>query len=246
MNSMVNLTRASLRTNLARMRESVAASGVPTHKYLSFHAQRAEYYTKDGDNEVSIPIGTKFAVNWQNVTHGYVCWKGGKPHDYVAWPYGDKMLDIDELPDHGPYEQDANGRKDGWREQVSIPMKDIKTGIEYIYKTGPDSSVKAANALLRDLITEIGLRLPPGDDDAAMTDIPVPVITNGKTHFVPKGRTNKVFVPKWAIEKDWLAPGSITLAPLKGPAPGVFSLAAAQGAQSALVSDNVTDVEINE
>lgn len=248
MSNMVNLSRAALLQNVKRLQEAVANSGVPTHKYLSFHAQRGEFYVKDNDNEVSVPVGTRFAVNWQEITHGFVCWKGGKVFDSVSWNLlaRPSLPDVDALPDHGPYETDANNRQDGWKEQVSIPLKDLKTGIEYIFKTGPDSSVRATRRFLGELTNELALRLPPDGADADAVKIGLPVLVNGKSHFVPKGRTNKVFVPKFDLEKEWIKDEAFNMMSVKGAGDGVYTLALVEGqkAKSAMITDNVTDAEI--
>jgi len=247
MSNMVNLSRAAMTANLKRLQESVANSGVPTHKYLSFNAQRGEFYVRENDGETPVPVGTRFAVNWQEITHGYVCWKDGKVFDSVSWNLLARptLPEADELPDHGPYTQDDN-KKDGWKEQITIPLKDAKTGIEYLFKTGPDSAVRSMRRFISDLKNELSLRLSPGDGDSV--EVGHPVVTNAKTHFVPKGRTNKVFLPKLELQKDWIKDEGFTMNSVKSTGDGVFTLALIEGqkAKSDKIANNVTDAVIDE
>lgn len=201
--SIASFSRASMLAAAKALNESVISSGVPTHKYLAFNAQHAHYYEKENDKNKELEIGKVMALNWTEILHGFICWKDRKPHDQINWNIREMptLPDMDQLPDHGPY-VDNDEQTDGWIEQITLPLKDLETGTEYLYKTGPISSVRSVRKFLRDFEVQLTQRLVASDDDDFYL---VPKVILGKSSFKPRGRNNYVSIPEIKIaEGEWL------------------------------------------
>jgi hypothetical protein len=230
------LNRAALLQNVKALGKVIDNSGVPTHKYLTFHPQRNEFLVKSQDgSEKTVAAGTEMALNFAYMQHGYVCWKDGKPHDQVSW----NMLQtptlppIDSLPDHGPYTVNDNQR-DGWKYQITLPLKDVKTNDEYLFKTGADSSVRQVQGFIDTLHKAVVLHDPVNE---------VPIVILGKGSFTPRGRTNKVFIPKFALRDAWMKITEIEMRELRVPN-GTFMLQEIEQRNSSpAVIDNTTTID---
>lgn len=242
MSNAVTLSKAGIMAAAKAMSQSVVNAGVPTHKYLTFHAQRSVYLVKETDKETTVDVGTRLALNWPEIMHGYICWKDGKVHDQVNFSLLETPVlpEMDTLPDHGPYSDDPQQR-DGWREQITLPLKDLDAKVDYMYKTGADSSVRAVRRFIRDLQQELVLRAGSmGDDD----ELPLaPFVELGKTHFIPQGRTNKVYVPKFIlVEGDWTSMGEIEFTKINTPK-GKFMRETIDGDDSESNRDNARTID---
>jgi hypothetical protein len=79
-----------------------------------------------------VPADTdQFAVNPLSIQKGAICWKAGRPADELMFPVGaGSEINLDDLPDHGPYEKDG----DGWSEQAAVNVRDLQTGTEIVLK----------------------------------------------------------------------------------------------------------------
>lgn len=193
------LSRASVLAHVNAMKTYQNNAGVPEHKYLSFNAQTGAFVAREtGKPEIQISIGKTLAFNWPEISHGYVCWKDGKPVNQISFKMSETPVlpPMEDLPDHGPYVVDAT-RTDGWKEQTTLVFKDLQNGHEYLFKTGPASAVSAVARFIGSFRQDLMTRaegLAEGEDlDSA------PMVMLGRTHFVPKGRTNKVYVPSFAL-----------------------------------------------
>jgi hypothetical protein len=212
--------------------------GAPTHAYLSFNAKRDMYVYKRDDVEQFLALPAKMVLNVGDILHGYVCWVGGRPVDEVVWRlYENPTLPLTEeqLPDHGPYRKAANSSPDGWRQQITLPFKNIETGDEFLYKTGPESGLRKAREFIMALNKELATR--PDDQ--------IPVVTLGKSKFPRKDPDGKpagdwVHIPKFTLEPTWVsaAANPMTMVRVK---PGQFR---AVEASTALNTNTISDIEI--
>ena len=80
-------------------------------------------------------------------SHGFVCWKDGDVVDekMVLVASGELRPLIDELPDHGPYEND----NDGWVGTASIQLRLLKTDEEFLYRPSSRGGLNALAGLAR-------------------------------------------------------------------------------------------------
>lgn len=85
-----------------------------------------------------------FAMN--TFAHGFVCWKDGEVVDekMVLVASGELRPLFDELPDHGPYEND-----DGWAGTASIQLRLLKTDEELLYRPSSRGGLNALAGLAR-------------------------------------------------------------------------------------------------
>lgn len=222
MTSLAHLNRAAIISASAALNETLSSSGVPTYKYLDFATQRAVFRYRENEKEVEVPVGTELAVNWQGITHGWLCWKASKPFDQIHWNVFamPTLMEMEDLPDHGPYVNDTNSRE-GWVRQMTIPMRNVSTGDDFLFKTGPDSAYRAANRFLAELRAELVLRADSLKSETDVLDV-TPVVTLAKTHFTPKGRTNKIFVPSFQLNPIWVKTDKVNFSKLP-EATGRFS-----------------------
>ena len=210
------LSRASVMAHVNAMKTFQSAQGVPEHKYLSFGASSGQYVGREtGKPEIPVPIGTQLALNWPEISHGYVCWKDSKPVNQISFKIFEVPVlpPMEDLPDHGPYIVNDN-QNDGWKEQITLPVKDLEKGHEYLFKSGPPSSVSALARFIKDFRQELANRLEAVPEDGEF--IWAPMITLGRTHFVPKGRTNKVYVPSLTlVDSPWKTFDELAFADVK-------------------------------
>ena len=245
MSQLAKLNRSSLLVATKSLGKALSNAGLPTHKFLDFATNQAIFRYKEGDKETEVTIGTKMAVNWQEVSQGYICWKDSKPYDQIHWNMlaMPDMPPMEMLPDHGPYVNDDKQR-DGWQRQMTIPMFNPVTKEDFLFKTGPDSSFRAASRFMDELKKELILRidgLKTDDDELTVT----PMVELGKTFFIPRGRTNKVFVPQLKLIDEWVDSSTIEFA--KAPAAtGKFTRDMLEESSEGLSNNRTIDADIKE
>ena len=164
------VTSGSLGSRFAKLEAHAEKNKLPMHRYLS-HSGKSNMYTyKEGAGTVPVPTGTEFLLNIEEMGHSWVCWKEGKPVDAINQLIvsGDELPAEEELPDHGPYEHKPGQSPDGWSRQYTFPMKGVKDGVEYIYKTGSPSSYRAMGRFLSALVLESKQH---GDDETPIVAI---------------------------------------------------------------------------
>jgi hypothetical protein len=153
------VSTAGRASRLAGLKQHAEANALPMHRYLSHSGKTNMYSFKDSQGSlVTVPTGTEFVLNVDEMGHSWVCWKDGKPVDAinVSIIAGGELPVQEELPDHGPYTVKQNQSPDGWSRQYTFPMKGVKDGIEYVYKTGSPSSYRAMSRFISALIMEGG------------------------------------------------------------------------------------------
>lgn len=186
-----------LKGALGKLKESSQNAPTAQFRYLTFNGQTAQYASKDtqGDPQI-LAVPTKMAVNFAFIEHGYVCWKDGKVIDQtMSLLMVDPVLPaIEDMPDHGPYApaKPGNSQRDGWKIQFGLPLKDVETGVEYLYKTTSPSSARAVQSLVAKMA-----------EDAVLKDLEkvVPIINMSADSYIAKASGAKVNVPKFRIDK---------------------------------------------
>ena len=116
--------------------------------FLKFH--KGEYrYGSDGE---VLPLGTKLVPHMAELRAGFLKWKNGEPVDEVMVRISEgKSLpqreDMDDQ-DKNAWELDANGTPiDPWGHTNTLPFKDPKTGIEFVFTTRSIGGIKAIGKL---------------------------------------------------------------------------------------------------
>lgn len=186
------MTMDQLRARLANTRDE---TGTNINQFLSYSGKKGEYFYKVDNVKNVVPVGTEVALNVLDAKKGYTCWKDGKPIDDVEVSLFDKLPDFDSLEDHGPYTPPPPGEKqrDGWNQYISLPLKDVTSGQQFLLKVSSESARRAIGKLIDDLLkqTEAGNSL----------DTDVPVIKLGSVAFKANGYDNDK--PDFQIVK-WL------------------------------------------
>jgi len=143
-------------------------------QFLKFNGNDGVYiYGKDKEE---LPLGTQLAVNMNDYSVGYICWKEGEMIEKIMVPViAGNPPPASELPDHGPYKTYDDGTKDGWSAQRTVTMRDVETGVTYEFQVSNKSGEIAMGNLLRDFAKEM-----------ARHDGEVPVVELGSNSFVLK------------------------------------------------------------
>lgn len=145
-------TKMSQEQLLARLAKARDTMGGDFKQYLSFNGKTGRYSYKVDNEAVNVPHGTKMAVNVLNAQRGWSCWKDGKSIDDVAVSVFDDLPSKSSLTDHGPYTPPGpNQQAEGWVEYFMIPLKNLDTGKEFIFKTSSKSGIISAAQLIEDI-----------------------------------------------------------------------------------------------
>ncbi|MCH8112997.1 MAG: hypothetical protein IH905_13765, partial [Proteobacteria bacterium] len=105
---------------------------------------KAGQWVSGPDEEALEDHEAAFAMH--TFAHGFVCWKDGDVVDekMVLVASGELRPLFDELPDHGPYEND-----DGWVGTASIQLRLLKTDEEFLYRPSSRGGLNALAGLAR-------------------------------------------------------------------------------------------------
>lgn len=183
---------------LAALKSYAKANNVAMHQFMRFDGKRAVYIVRDsnasGENsEIEIPVGTEMAMNINEITRGFVYWKDKKQHGSRmenVWT-GKKVVekDLPELFDPAELKNDEK-TKEGWAEQMTIPMKNLKTNEEFLFQASNRSSITQMDKFMVRLAQQ-----------AVMHDIETeaPLIRFNRAFFIAKGNGEKVYYPKFDI-----------------------------------------------
>lgn len=181
-------------TNLAALKAYTESNKVSTFRFMKWDGQRGAYLTKDEDrNEVNIKFGTKFVLNVPEMYHGFICWVNNevKKREFFRMMDHPVLPDQATLPDYGPYE----GDRDGWQEQISLPMVCLDDKLAYVWT---QSGTGALNAIKRALQAIISSAMRDGHD--LETEVPVLALDKGK-YFNKKLKKDspipKITVVEW-------------------------------------------------
>lgn len=125
------------------------ASGGATN-ILKF--KKGTYYA--GPDEVEVPIGTQLVANPPGAKIGCIRWEDGHPtedrmvliSEGVAPPRRNELGDDDQ----SLWETDDRGDpRDPWQFTNSLPLKDPKTGEEYLFSTSSKGGIRALGKFLK-------------------------------------------------------------------------------------------------
>lgn len=196
-------TTNGLGSRFAKLQEHAEKNKLPMHRYLSHSGKTNMFGYREGTGTVPVPTGTEFLLNIDEMGHSWVCWKEGKPVDAINMLIvsGDELPAEAELPDHGPYEKKPNQSPDGWSRQYTFPLRGVKDGIEYVYKTGSPSSYRAMGRFISALIME-GAKQPADATPIISIDTGSYVAGNGAkvTHPVFKIKGWETAKQKWVFK----------------------------------------------
>ena len=158
----------------------------------------------------------RFVADVPGAEHGFTCFVDHKVVDEVMTPiaHGGKVAQ-GGLPDHSRYHEG-----DGWRPSVSMRLRSLRTGKEFLFKTTSRGGLSA----IGDLLTKYGHRLEAGERG-------VPVVELAVDRYEHK-RYGTVYTPLFRIMgwQDDADPGAVSVTP-GGTAPnaGAASLSDERG-----------------
>lgn len=114
--------------------------------------------TKSGDwvhGRDKTPLAnTRFVADVEGAAAGFICFKSGGGVEKAMAPVASgKLIRRDDLQDHGPYRDG-----DGWTECLSLPLRSVENGEEYVFE--PTSI--GGRAAIRQLFSEYGRWLRSG------------------------------------------------------------------------------------
>ncbi len=193
--SLATTTKTSLEM-LGALKDYAKQNNVAMHSFLTFNGKMAVYNVRDSDGSSSeLKLGTKLAVNLTGITRGFVCWKDKKQIGSSMTSIWDvkNAVKKEDLPDLGPFTVNDKVRE-GWTEQMTIPMKDLSTGAEYLFQVSARSALTQMDHFIKKVVLA-----------ATMHDIAAeaPVVEMDRSSFQNKVTGDKVFYPKLAIV-DWV------------------------------------------
>lgn len=141
---------------------SSGSGGMP---FLNFNGKTGQFTA--GRDKTKIPHGSRFAINANESKLGWICWIEGSVEDEVMVPIVQGTPPLKEsLEDHSDEDGDYEDG-DGWKEQASIPMRDLETGEEFLFKTSAKSGISQLGDLMRDYGAEYLLR----PDEVAVVEL---------------------------------------------------------------------------
>jgi len=179
-------TKEELLAGLAKTKEE---SKTQNHNFLQFSGREGRYVVANGTEDPDpFPNNSKLYLNLFETKKGYVCWKDGKVVDTNDnYSLFDSLPPEAELEDHGPYSTDPN-KREGWKMQYSVFMKNVEDGKQYILKLSSPSATRAFGQLIQDVL-----------EQAAMHDFTTqtPIITMGVEGFKSQGHKN--YKPRFEI-----------------------------------------------
>lgn len=180
-----------------------AAAGVGEYfgKRLSINGNTGEIHIGPKDDEEYLEKDTELVLDLFNAEHGHICWVEEEVAEELMEPIalGRKLPNINDLPDHGPYEKHDDGSEDGWSVQFRFKAYDEKTGEPYTFSTMSKSGVRAVRKLMKEYGSKFPLKI--GKDGQYM----VPVVVFGVTSFKikDKPKLGKKYSPDFEIV-DWI------------------------------------------
>lgn len=133
----------------------------------------------------------RMAVNMNEFTRGWLCWIDEEVKDELSRNIMDgPAIKEADLPDY----DDEMGEDDGWVEVASVPMRDIETGEQYLYK----ASSRGANKALGKLLKVYSKQYKRHDDDE------VPVVELGMESYKHKKKVyGIIFNPTFKLV-EWV------------------------------------------
>ena len=155
-----NTLGASLRTSAAQV---VQQGGRP------FLKMRKDGGWEYGPNSVPVTAADEWAINFATFKAGLIGWKGGNVVGEHMFPIGHpEKIDPESL------EPINTGKKsDGWKEQVSVEMKNVRDGTEVLYKTTSYGGKQLAGKLMEVI----------GNQLAEKPDFPIVVVRLGSADY---------------------------------------------------------------
>jgi hypothetical protein len=128
-----------------------AARGVDTGAYLKFNGNTGDITF--GSDDEALPVGSRLVVDMHSLALGWQCWVDSQCEEEIFIPVVEgKPPHEHELTDHGPYNDDD----DGWREGASFPAvlleygedPDHETvGTKLLFKTSTGGAVRSVKKL---------------------------------------------------------------------------------------------------
>lgn len=119
-------------------------TGMP---FLSYSGKTGKYTV--GQDKKEVPYGTRYAVNMNEYKRGWICWIDGSVEEelMVRVLDGDPLAES-ELTDHSEEGDGVYDDQEGWNYQISVPLRDVETGEEALFKISSKSGVNQLSALL--------------------------------------------------------------------------------------------------
>jgi len=204
-NTTVATTSKTSASLLANLKEYAKRNNVAMHSFLSFNGKMAVYKTRDSDGtESDLKLGTTVAVNLQAITRGFVCWKDKKQIGSTMnsiWDL-DNAVKKEDLPDLGPFVVNDKVRE-GWTEQMTIPCKDLESGVEYLFQVSSRSALTQMDHFVKKVV------LAAAQHDIASE---APVVELDRSFFKNKTTGDAVYYPKLNI-KSWVPSAEAAFTP---------------------------------
>lgn len=187
-NTSVATTSKTSADMLANLQAYTKLNNIAMHSFLSFNGKLAVFKMRDSDGtEADVKLGTKVAVNLQAITRGFVCWKEKKQIGSTMasiWDL-DAAVKKEDLPDLGPFVVNDKVRE-GWTEQMTVPCKDMETGVEYLFQVSSRSALSQMDHFIRKVM------LAAAQHDIASES---PVVELDRSFFTNKQTGDKVYYP---------------------------------------------------
>lgn len=219
---------------LSHLKAYAKLNNVAMHSFLSFNGKMAVYKMRDSDGtEAELKLGTQVAVNLQAITRGYVCWKDKKQIGSTMasiWDL-DAAVKKEDLPDLGPFVVNDKVRE-GWTEQMTIPCKDMETGVEYLFQVSSRSALTQMDHFIRKVV------LAAAQHDIATES---PIVELDRSFFKNKQTGDSVYYPKMNI-KSWVSTATVGFTPPR--ARPVAGQEEGEAAKENAIKGAATDAEV--
>jgi hypothetical protein len=166
--------------------------------YLSFSGKTGDYTYGQEKDELDGPW--KGAVNMQSAARGWICWISGavEGEEMVKILEGNPPLKS-QLEDPGPLDDED----DGWSEQFSFEVGEMKSGEKLLFKNGSKSGLRAFGNLL----SQYGRAIQKGQNLDDNGEELHPVVEFDSVEFTPKNSKSKkdrAYAPSFKII-DWIS-----------------------------------------
>jgi len=166
--------------------------------FLSFSGKNGEYTYGAGKEELD--DGWEGTVNMNSAKRGHICWSD-------STVVGEDMVRVldgnptpkNQLEDHGPYSSDD----DGWQEQISFEVVELKEGEQLLFKNSSKSGLRAFGNLL----AAYGKAMMKGQNIGDNGEDLHPIVKFENMEFTPKNSKSKkdrAYAPSFKII-DWIS-----------------------------------------
>jgi hypothetical protein len=135
----------------------------PMMPFLNFSGKNGKFTY--GQDKTALKYGSHLAANMMDFKSGWICWVDDEVVEEIMVGVFDEAVSEDDLTDHEPVGGYDDG--DGWREQTSVPLRDVDTGEQMLYKT----SAASANRVLGGLLDEFGDAFVEHEEDVPVVEI---------------------------------------------------------------------------